>query len=168
MLRWLAAIAALGGCALAGANASARLRRRRDTLSECVRAVKRIAIGITHTNRPIAQLLYGCDEGETGALFAALASAVEASASPSEAWEHLRIGDVQTLGCLARRDREVLGSFFSALGASERGAQLENTGMTAAALEGLLLEAETEYASKGRVYRTMGLLMGAGVGILLL
>ncbi len=168
MLRTLAVIMAVGGCTLAGLNCSCRLRRRRDALSELVAAVRRICIGVTHTNRPLAELLRGCGERETGAMFAALADAVESAQTPLDAWSMLYEGGEHAATGLMERDIKTLTVFFSVLGASDRSAQIENAQLTLDTLVALCAEAETAYAGKGRVYRTMGVLLGVGVGILLL
>ena len=166
MLRTFAVIAAVAGCTLAGLNCANRLKRRRDALSELIAAVRRILTGIAHTNRPLAELLRGCGERETGALFAALADATERGETPLDAWGALCEADAG-IG-LEERDGKVLTAFFSVLGASERSTQIENAQLTLAALEAFLTEADAMYAGKGRVYRTMGVLLGGGVGILLL
>ena len=57
---------------------------------------------------------------------------------------------------------------MAALGKSGRASQQELGKMAVSALSGRLREAEACYAQKGRVYRTMGLLMGTGLAILLL
>lgn len=168
MLRWLAVIGAAAGCTLIGANASARLKLRRDVLAEFDAAIRRIAIGITHTNRPIAELLRGCGERETGALFAALADDVAYAQTPFDAWGRRLEDGCAALSCLMEQDAKALTVFFSVLGVSERSAQLENALMAQETLALLVAEAEAAYAGKGRVYRTMGLLLGVGVGILLL
>lgn len=168
MLRTLAVIIAVSGCTLVGLNCSGRLRRRRDALAELVAAVRRICIGVTHTNRPLAELLRGCGEQETGAMFAALADAVEGGHAPLDAWIMLCEGGEHTATGLMERDIKALTVFFSVLGASDRNAQIENAQLTLDTLEALRTEAETAYTGKGRVYRTMGVLLGVGVGILLL
>lgn len=168
MLRTLAVITAVGGCTLVGLNCAGRLRRRRDALFEFVAAVRRICVGVTHTNRPLSELLRGCGERETGVLFAALAGAVEGGETPLAAWgEICESGAAEGLG-LEERDQKALTVFFSVLGASDRGAQIENARLALDTLETLFAEADEAYRGKGRVYRTMGMLLGVGVGILLL
>lgn len=168
MLRALAVIGAVGGCAFVGINASAKLRRRRDTLAELLAAVRRILVGVTHSNQSLSQLLGGCGDRETGALFASLSQAVDAGDAPLDAWDSLCLeGEGGPLE-LMDREKKVMTVFFSLLGGSDRQGQIENAQMTLSALESLYAEAEASYAAKGRVYRAMGILLGVGVGILLM
>ena len=168
MLRALAVIGAVGGCAFVGLNASARLRRRRDTLLELIGAVRHILVGVAHSNRPLSQLLWACGEGETGPAFRALAQAVEAGEAPLDAWDRLCLKGEHPLPALMERETKVMTIFFSLLGGSDRQGQIENAQMTINALESHCAEAEASYAAKGKVYRAMGVVLGVGVGILLM
>lgn len=168
MLRTLAVLAAVGGCTLAGLQCAGKLHRRRDALRELVAAVRCICVGVTHTNRPLSELLRCCGEQATAGWFDALSCAVERGETPLAAWAGLCAKGADAAAGLTERDGKVLTVFFSVLGASDRHAQIENAQCTFDALETLCAEAEAAYAGKGRVYRTMGVLLGVGVGILLL
>ena len=135
---------------------------------ELTGAIRYICTGVSHTNRPMAELLRGCGEKETEELFSALADAVEAGSTPLAAWCELCDPPPGALSCLTERDQKAMTVFFSVLGASDRHAQIENARLTLDTLEALSAEANAVYAGKGRIYRAMGLLLGVGVGILLL
>ena len=167
MQRAIAVIAAFAGCTLAGWSMSERLRRRCAALSELIAVLERISLEVAHTNRPVAALLEGAGGRETGAMLASISGAIRAGATAAEAWgERLRRGE--TPRALEERERAVLTAFFAVLGTSDRFSQRRNAEAALSSLRLCLVVAERAYAGKGRVCRAMGLLLGAGVSILML
>ena len=167
MLRAMTVLAAFGGCTLAGLRASQRLRARRDVLRELEAAVRSLLLGVRYTGRPVWELLRRCGGDRTRALFLAAAGAAEAGARMDEAF--LAAGaETGLLADLTEGDRRLMADFFAMLGRSGRQAQQESGERILEELSGNQLEAAAVYAGKGRVYRAMGALTGAGVAILLL
>lgn len=168
MLHATAVITAAGGCILAGCNGVARLRRRYAALTELCAAMQRMQLGLTHTNQTVSELLHACGERETRALFAGLAGAVAGGSTPLAAWETVGMKNALVQSALTQNDRKALLLFFSLLGGSDRCSQLKHVAATLSMLSMQCEEAKRTYEKNGRLYRAMGVLLGAGVAILLL
>ncbi len=69
---------------------------------------------------------------------------------------------------LTDADKRAAEAFVDALSADTRATICERAALAVETLEQRLGEAEAQYQNKGRVYRTLGLLTGAAVAILLL
>ncbi|MEG1525181.1 MAG: stage III sporulation protein AB [Clostridia bacterium] len=171
MQRAIAVLAAFGGCVFLGLTASNRIRLRLEVLRELCEAVRRLQLGVLYTNMPVGELLGGCAGRHTGATFHSASERVVGGERLIDAWlcETARSpAKIGVFDCLTERDRQLLNDYFSILGTSGRMAQRESAELMIHELEQNQLEAEDTYTKKGRVYRTMGVLLGAGVAILLL
>ena len=168
MLRAIAVIAAAGVCTLAGCNSAARLRRRYTALSEICSALRRMQMGMQGTNQTVAALLNGCGERETGTLFLFLAREIERGETPLAAWEQAAAAGDAAICALAENDKKAMAFFFSLLGGSDRCSQVQHILATQRMLSAQCTEAKHAYEKNGRLYCSLGLVLGAGVAILLL
>lgn len=162
MLRTAAVLMVVCLSAGIGVNMAGRLRRRRDALRTACGCISRICLAIRHTNRPLSLILRGLQEPVQ---LVEMAEAMDGGMEPSVAWAQAEEG---LKDCLTRGDMDEIGAFAAALGKSTRASQLALGDMAMEALSERLKEAEQLYLKKGRVYRTMGVLLGAGLAILLL
>lgn len=168
MLRAIAVIMAMGGCVLAGCSGAAKLKRRCGILTEMHAGIQRIRLGLEHTNRPVTALLRDSGGAETSALLHCVAQEIDDGCTPLDAWERAAAACRPALCGLTEPDYKVLSVFFSLLGGSDRCSQLQHADVTLKMLARQCAEARQLYEKNGRVYRTMGLLLGAGAAILLL
>ena len=170
MLRALAAVTLALLCVYAGFRSSARLRRRALLLRAAVAAQTRLLAGAAHTRVPLPQLLRGCEAEDAPVSFTAVAAAVERGCTVREALlDAMRAADMMVDGRTA--DREAYGAvlaFADALGAESRALVYERASLAADVLRARCEAAEAAYREKGRVYRSLGLLMGAAAAVLLL
>ncbi len=164
MLRTVAVLMCALLCALWGVKSSLSLKIRRDMLCAVTEGVERLSVGMEHTNRPLATLLYGCGHGRAQPLFSAVADNLLCGMGGADAWTEA-IGRMPT--GLTEEDIAILTDFSLTLGQSDRRMQRGNTEMALASLRAARAEAENAYATKGRIYSAMGALLGACVAILL-
>lgn len=165
MLRGIAVLmTALMGTG-AGFLMAARLKGRRDALETACGCVSGILLAIAHTNRALPDILFSLNGPD---VVEQTAKRMEEGMLPGDAWEAAlrEAGNVTAL--LTGEDLERLNEFVAVLGKTGRAAQLEHGQMVLSALEKRRAGAEEAYAKKGRVYRTMGAVLGAGLAILLM
>lgn len=169
MLRWIAALMAALLCAYAGIRMSGRLRARVEMLRGALDAARDVFSGVAHTRLPLTMLLRNCDTPGCPVSLAGVADSVERGRTPLEALLDAAYA-ARPYGWpeLTDADKRAAEAFADALSADTRATICECAALAVETLEQRLGEAEAQYQNKGRVYRTLGLLTGAAVAILLL
>ena len=168
MLRAIAVLAAGAACALAGCSGAARLKRRYGALSEICAAMQRMQTGLLYTNETVAAMLGACGGGETRSLFAFLSAEIAKGETPLAAWERAVSNGDAALCALTQNDQKALDIFFSLLGGSDRCSQVQHITAARKTLAVQCAEAKRAHEKNGRMYCSMGVLLGVGVAILLL
>lgn len=168
MLRAIAVIAAAGGCVLAGCSGAARLKRRYAALSEICTGLRRISLGLAYTNQTVAELIVNVGGEGTQGLFTRVARDVASGTTPMAAWERAEREGRAALCGLSPNDGKALTVFFSLLGGSDRCSQRKHADAALGMLSVQCAAARDAYEKNGRIYRTMGVLLGAGMAILML
>ena len=170
MLHAIAMIAVFGGCAFIGIRASSSLRLRKDTLRAMVDALHRLSMWMEYTAQPLKALARKAKTEETEAFFEAFARALKTDEDVPAAWkrsmEQARAEDAG-FASLKEEELSILDEYAQSLGASDRDTQAKNAALAQQRLNGVLREAERIYTSKGRMYRSVGILSGIAVAILL-
>lgn len=118
MLRTVAVLMCALLCALWGVKSSLSLKIRRDMLCAVTEGVERLSVGMEHTNRPLATLLYGCGHGRAQPLFSAVADNLLCGMGGADAWTEA-IGRMPT--GLTEEDIAILTDFSLTLGQSTDG-----------------------------------------------
>lgn len=75
---------------------------------------------------------------------------------------------LQKLYILDESDKEILSNVFRKLGRSDTDGQLSMLEMNRKLLESRLEKARADYLQKGRMYRSVGILSGIGIAVILI
>lgn len=156
---------------LLGLSSAKRLALRRDMLSDMAASIKHLLMVMEYARLPLCRLAEQNAVGIARPVFAAFSEALEEGRTPAAAWgtaEEWALLHERGFAALHPSDREALRAFMASLGTVDLRREQQSAAMTLSELERLLGEAGAAYGSKGRVYRAMGVLCGAAVGILLL
>ena len=99
-----------------------------------------------------------------------MADSVSCGASAMEAWQNaLETPEGQVLQkCILTEEQNVLNDFFGLLGTCPRTVQQQSVRMGLESLQGSVAQAQEAYGKKGKMFRTMGMLLGAMTAILML
>ncbi|HWR23041.1 MAG TPA: stage III sporulation protein AB [Feifaniaceae bacterium] len=170
MLHVLAMMSVFAGCAFIGVRASSALRLRKDTLRAMADALHRLSMWMDYTAQPLRALARKAKTEETAAFFDAFAKYLKTDEDVPSAWkramEDARSNDAG-FASLHEAELNILEEYAGTLGGSDRETQAKNAALAQRRLEAVLKEAEEIYASKGRMYRSVGILSGIAVAILL-
>lgn len=147
------------GCALCGRALADAARRRANTLRALAEGLKVLRIHMTGMLEPVqcALAAVNCP------LFSLVADAMGEGRTAGEAWRSVRREALKRGGpadALTEPDAKALDGLFDRLGESGREEQGALIGAARAQLEGLLDEAVRKAAEAGRLYTTLGLLVG--------
>ena len=170
MLHIIAMLSVFAGCAFAGIRASSNLRLRKDTMRALLDALTRLSMWMEYTAQPLKSLAKKAKTEETAVFFDAFIKALRTEADVLSAWktamEQARREDA---GFCALHEEElaILEEYAQSLGGSDRETQGKNAALAQQRLGAVLKEAENIYKSKGRIYRSIGVLSGIAVAILL-
>jgi len=128
-------------------------------------------MAMEYEKKPLHRIAKNRAYGEVQPLFDAFGTALSAGAPPAEAFrEALARAETEVRGFAALREEErrLLADFAGALGGSDLKTQRAGAALTISRLEEFAGAAAREHGAKGRIYRTMGMLCGAAVAILML
>lgn len=156
--------AAFGG--FAGLFFSLRLKEREKTMSSVLLLIKELTVQIRYTNREIGEILTAAAEnGElNGLYFVSECSRLDKNGNFHPLWRE----GVRKQPFLAAKDRELLISLGDSLGQTDTEGQLSFLEMYEELIKKNLEQAAKDYADKGRMYRSVGLLCGLAAGITVL
>lgn len=170
MLHAIAMLSVFAGCAFIGIRASSALRLRKDTLRAMMDALHRLSMWMEYTAQPLRTLARKAKTEETAAFFDAFAKYLKIDEDVPAAWkramEDARAKDVG-FASLQEEELSILEEYALTLGGSDRETQAKNAALAQQRLGAVLKEAESTYISKGRMYRSVGILSGIAIAILL-
>lgn len=157
-------IAAFGG--FTGLFFSFRLKETEKTMSSVLLLIKELTVQIRYTNSEIGDILSRAAESEE---FKNLYFVCECSKLDGKGNFHLlwREG-VKKQPFLTSKDRELLNSLGDSLGQTDTEGQLSFLEMYEEMIKKSLEQAARDYTNKGRMYRSVGLLCGLAIGIMVL
>lgn len=157
-------IAAFGGSI--GMFFSFKLKEREKTMSLALLLIKELAVQIRYTNAEIGEILLSATQKDE---YNALLFIKECVKTNKNGDYHLlwREG-VKKQPFLTVKDRDLLNSLGDSLGQTDTEGQLSFLEMYEELVKRRIEEASTEYADRGRVYRSVGLLCGLAAGIMVL
>lgn len=162
---FLSAITVLFGTAT-GIWLSKRLKERERFMSSVILLIKELTVQIKYTNSEIGFMLKNASQNEAyqNLLF------VTACAHLSENGDfHFLWNDgVKKQPYLTSADRELLFVLGDRLGGTDLDGQLSFLELSCEMLKKQQQEAAENYRKKGRMYRSVGLLCGLAVGIIVL
>ena len=170
MLHAIAMLSVFAGCALIGVRASSALRLRKDTLRAMADALHRLSMWMEYTAQPLRALARKAKTEETAAFFDAFAEYLKTDEDVPSAWKRaMEDARAENEGFASLHEDElaILEEYAQTLGGSDRDTQAKNAALAQQRLGAVLKEAEGLYLSKGRMYRSVGILSGIAVAILL-
>ena len=171
MMKLFAMLLAFGLCSFIGVRSSMRLKQRAKLLALLQSTVKRMIIRMEYERKPLAHIVIECAHGELKPFWQTFGKALSRGADTKAAFaDALRAADAEIIGfnAIGDQERELLRAFAAALGSTDLDGQRQNAAILLAGLEPLKEAAASEYRTKSRVYRTMGMLCGAAVVVLML
>lgn len=160
-----------GCCAVLGVHASNSLHLRWDTLRALLQSFHQIALRMEYAMEPFGMLASRCGNARTTIFFNALTEALEVQTDMATAWAHAMEHAQSCDAGFAALQQEELAALYEYAAKMEEGgyqAQIKNVLLLEKQLEDIAVCAAEIYKKKGRMYRSMGILGGIAVAILLL
>jgi len=158
-------------CSYLGVQRAARLQQRKTLLAELQTDIKRMMIRMEYERKPLAAIVFARSQGDLRPLWQTFARELQHGADTRSAFaEALAAADAEIAGfcTIGEEERVLLTDFAAALGGTELDGQKRNAAMLLAGLEPLWTQAGGECETKGHVYRTVGMLCGAAIVLLML
>ncbi len=158
------------GCAYLGARASSGMRLRRDTLRAMIGCISRLSIWMEYAQEPLATLSRRAKTEETAIFWDAFAKELKSMADVPLAWQQameLARSEDAGFASLEKGELDALYEYAQELGRSDGKNQAKNSAFLQKRLEELCEQAQAAYGSKGRMYRSVGILTGLAAAILL-
>lgn len=152
--------------AVVGLYFSLRLKEREKVMSEVMLLIKELTVQIRYTNSEIGEMLRAAARNEAyeRLLFVALCGDEENGDNFHVKWNE----GVKNQPFLTLRDREVLTALGGRLGETDRDGQITFLEMTEELVKGQREQASADYLNKGKLYRSVGILCGLAVGIMVI
>lgn len=162
---FLSAIAVLFGAA-AGIWFSKRLKERERFISSVILLIKELTVQIKYTNTEIGVMLKAASQNEAyqNLLFVTSCADISENGDFHPLWND----GVKKQPFLTPADRELLFALGDRLGETDLDGQLSFLELTCELLKKQQQEAAENYRQKGRMYRSVGLLCGLALGIMVL
>jgi len=171
MLRGICILSLFIGCALAGDRASGRLKKRKLLLEAFLRDIRRISMLIKYTVQPLPVICDRLSDSELFVFWQQFKEQIRLGSSSEIAWNHAMqtsYDALSSLMLLKQEERSVMADFSKELGRTDTEAQLNNINMCLQLLEEIQISVQQEYQKKGRLFRSMGVLVGIAVTILVI
>lgn len=150
-------------CLSFGLLRARELKRRSRLLNELRQLILEIEVNLRYTAPTLDELSESC----CGVFGELLRQERESSPDIKQAWKSAveRLSDCPFCG---RAEAALLDGLGQALGTSDTEGQLSILGLHRARLERLCTEAEQEQRTKGKLYRSVSALLGAGIAVLII
>ena len=161
------AICVVLGCALCGRALADAARRRANTLRALTEGMKVLRIHMTGMLEPVQCALAAAN----CPLFSLVAEAMGGGRSAGEAWRSVRRPAMRRGGpadALTESDARALDGLFNRLGETGREEQGTLIDASLEVLEGLRDEAAKRAAEAGRLYLSLGVLVGLMLALIVL
>lgn len=152
--------------AAAGLYFSFRLKEREKVMSEAMLLIKELSVKIRYTNSEIGEMLKTAAQNGTyeKLLFVTLCKNIKDGDNFHVLWNE----GVKNQPYLTLRDREILSALGDRLGETDCDGQLSFLELTEELIKGQREEAAADYSNKGKLYRSVGILCGLAVGIMII
>lgn len=150
--------------ALTGCYFSSRLTKRCDTLQSMLNMISQMQIFIRYNRYRLSEILKRVEREHCDFVTDRLVKTADSGQALDDEWHKC----VSSLECIADNDAEVLNTLGEGIGKSDTDGQLAILELAEKRLNTCLEQAESERLSKGRLFRTLGILLGAAVGIVAL
>lgn len=152
--------------AAAGLYFSKRLKEREKQLSAALLFVKELSVQIRYTNSKICSILNSaaCSGTYQDLFFIKDCAALKENEDFHPVWDK----GVKKQFFLHERDRELLSALGERLGETDCDGQIAFLEMTEEMMKKQCDEAHEEYKKKSKMYRSVGLLCGLALGIMVL
>lgn len=157
------ALAAFAICTVLGLWKSSQLKKRALLLSELTQLVADISLGIRCTAPTLDELSDNC----TGVFGELLKSSRECAPDIKSAWKAASL-KLAELPYAEKSEAELISRLGQSLGTCDAKGQLSLLEMYGEKLKRLSNEAEENAKVRGKLFRSVGTLLGAGVAILIL
>ncbi|MDR0821344.1 MAG: stage III sporulation protein AB [Oscillospiraceae bacterium] len=161
-MRILSAVSVVAVSAVVGFVKARALSRRASSLKDAIIILEEAKSYIAYLQLPIADFI------KDGAKRHDLLAAAEENVATRELWRDGWNKAVREYRGFAASDRDILLSVGAALGSSDSAGQSAVIEANIALLSQNLSRATEESDKKGGVYRSMGLYVGAAIGIVIL
>ena len=157
------AAALFAACTIIGLRQSSLLRLRAENLGELERLCSQIALEMRCTAPPLEQLAKSL-HGEFARM---LAQELSGGCDFRRAWANA-CGTLARCGFCRADEQQLLCELGAALGTTSAEGQLRLLELYGGRFAQLRAAAEEEYRAKGRLFRSIGALAGAGAAVLVL
>ncbi|MDR1619238.1 MAG: stage III sporulation protein AB [Clostridiales bacterium] len=171
MLRALVVVAVFLGAVTTGALASNRLRLRQNTLKAMLASVNHISMRMEYTLEPLAALAHACKNDTTAVFFDAFAEKLKTEPNAHAAWADAMCYAKSVdpgFASLHREESKAFEEYALVLGRSGYRQQHKNASLLQEQLALIVSKAQEENLKKGRLYKSLGVLGGIAVAILLI
>ncbi|MCL2108462.1 MAG: stage III sporulation protein AB [Oscillospiraceae bacterium] len=159
---FLAVFFVIAGTA-AGLAQGAKLKRREQLLSEVIRLLENLAVQIRYRALPLGEFFAG-SVSSNGRFTERITAHINSGVNWRGAWSEA----VCDFAELDDGDREILAEVGSCLGGSDAAGQISMLELNKELLTARLKEATADSAKKAAMYRSVGLLSGLAIGIMVL
>ncbi len=166
MLRVIGILFLFAACALTGINASQKLYDRQAALDALSSYTKRLSMLMEYAPKPLSELCARLDTGPVAELWLGFARHLSDAPNTLYAWQKAMEEANGPVRALTAEDRAILEDYVRGLGSGNRETQRANAQLLEERLKAARIEAREVYSKKGRVYRSMGILCGVGLAIL--
>lgn len=161
-MRLFLAAAVFGLCTFYGFSASSDLKKRVQLLSELSQMTAGMALEIGYTAPTLDELAQGCRGAFAQLLRQELSETDDIHAAWSAATKRL-----SGYGFCGDEEAELLLKMGAGLGTSDAEGQLSMLSMYREQLSQLKTDAEERFRVKGKLMRSVGTLLGAGIAVLI-
>lgn len=166
-IKFFGALLVVAACAALGFLKSAELKKRKTSIMNIRTALTALESEIVFSSYYLKHALLHIEKMcECGGIFAETADNIE-EMGVAGAWRKAVSGSRKKLG-LKESDAEILLGFGENLGKSAREQQSKNIKHIQALLECAQKEADEEYKKSARLYRSMGILGGIFIAVILM
>ncbi len=164
MIKFFGAVLIILSFGIWGVSKSEKLKKRCDSLLLIISSLNLLENEIAFSEKDIASALLSVGNMENLPLFVTVSENLKNS-SVSEAFSlALKNSDI----CLSKSDRELIFEFSKSLGSLGKELQIGSIHHTKELLTSARVSACEEYGKYGRLYRSMGILLGFLVAIILI
>ena len=169
MFTMLSMLLAFGLCTGAGFLWADRLRSRALALEELSQCLRHLGMLMRYSGETLALLARRAHSRTGSPLFEAFSRALEAQAPPGEAWRQAwdRCGSSPRYAALQAPELSALERFAAHLGSADPQGEAQRLALALEELDLALADAQQKNQTRGRLYRTLGMLLGLAAAIVL-
>ena len=164
MLKLSGALLVILAFGIWGVLKSDKLKKRCDNLLSLISALTLLENEIGYGEKDISSALLSVGSIENLPLFVQISEQLKGSSVSSAFFDALKNSDI----CLSKSDKDTLCEFSQNLGSLGKESQIGSIRHTKELLEAARISACEEYGKYGKLYRSMGILLGILIAIILI